>query len=638
MKTRFLSALVAVAAVLGFSTPAQSQQFSRVVVFGDSLSDAGYFRPVLGAAGVPATLLPILGRFTTAPGPVWSELVAAYYGAPTGPSNVSNGNIFAQGGARVATNSSSTPTGAAQRPVTTQIGEYLTRTGGTADPNALYAIWAGANDVIQTLGAVSAGAITSDQASTAIQTAAGAEIQQIARLRAAGARYIVVFGLPNIGATPGLTAAGATASAGATQLSAGFNTALFVGLAQNGIRVIPVDSFSFLSEIRANPSGFGFTNITTPACGPFPPFSSAPDALFCPPNVWAAANANQTYLFADGIHPTTAGHALIAQFVESMIDGPHQYSLLAESLLHTRAGHLRTLNDGLMLARSRPDGERWNVFAAIDHGVFEIDNEPGVQGLKNTANSGSVGITTNLSEAVTLGFALGQAKSRNQFMSGRGNYNTNEKIVSLFGSVKMWGFYGTGVASISDVTFGEIRRNIVLGPMVRTTNARAEGSNASASFNAGYDFRFRSLTIGPTAGVTLQHVTVNQFDEADGGSSNLRIGEQTRRSEVWSFGARATLGLDALDMGQGWTLWARATADKERRDDPRVVTATPLTLAATANSYDIAAYMPDTTYTTVAAGIRGQIDRLGIGLAYSTVLSRSGIRDDGVSLLLSLRF
>ena len=38
------------------------------------------------------------------------------------------------------------------------------------------------------------------------------------------------------------------------------------------------------------------------------------------------------------------------------------------------------------------------------------------------------------------------------------------------------------------------------------------------------------------------------------------------------------------------------------------------------------------------AGIRGQIDRLGIGLSYTTVLSRSGIHDDGASLLLSYRF
>ena len=223
MKARYLSALVGALAIASGSS-ASAQQFSQVVVFGDSLSDAGYFKPVLAASGVPPSLLTILGRFTTAPGPVWSELVSAYYGAPTGPSNANNGNIFAQGGARVASNSSSTPTGAAQRPVSTQVTEYLTRSSGTADPNALFAIWAGANDVLQTLGALSAGAITSDQGSAAIQAAATAEIQQSARLRAAGARYVVVFNLPNIGQTPGLRAAGAAASAGATQLAAGFTT------------------------------------------------------------------------------------------------------------------------------------------------------------------------------------------------------------------------------------------------------------------------------------------------------------------------------------------------------------------------------------------------------------------------------
>ena len=636
MKTRFLSALLCAAALL-FGSSAQAQRFSQVVVFGDSLSDAGYFRPVLGAAGVPASLLPILGRFTTAPGPVWSELVAAYYGAPTGPSNVSNGDIFAQGGARVASNSSSTPTGAAQRPVTTQVTEFLTRSGGSADPNALYAIWAGANDVIQTLGAISAGALTSDQGAAAIQAAAGAEIQQIARLQAAGARYIVVFGLPNIGATPGLRAAGATASGGATQLSSGFNLALFAGLAQNGIHVIPVDAFTFLTEITANPSLYGFTNITTPACGAFPPFSSGPDALFCPPNVWAAANANQTYLFADGIHPTTAAHALIAQFVEAMITGPNQYSLLAESLLRTGASHIRTLNDGLMLAQHTPEGQRWNVFASIDYGTFKIDDEPGIHGLDNRAKSGSVGVTARLSEGVTLGLAAGQSKSRNNFVAGLGNYNTDEKILSIFGSMKFGGFYGTGVASISDVTFGEIRRNIALGPTVRVVSSNTEGSNASAQFFAGYDFTWRGFSIGPTLGVTTQHVEVSAFDERDGGAAGLHIAAQTRRSEVWSFGARASFDLGrGLDL-PGWTPWVRVTADKERRDDPRVITATPLTLA-TANSYDIPAYMPDTKFTTLQAGIRGQIDRLGVSAMYTTVSGRSGIRDDGVSLMLSYRF
>ncbi len=345
-KNRVLPALLLSLFAAGAASQAHAQKFSNTVVFGDSLSDDGYFRPVLAALGLPPATVATLGRFTTSPGPVWSELVTTYYGGTPAASNA-GGNIFAQGGARVASDSSSTPPGAAQRSVVTQVNEYLTRNGGAADPNALFAIWAGANDVIQTLQGVGAGTIPASSVTTIITNTANAEIAQVARLQAAGARYVVVFGLPNIGGTPGFQAAGPATAAGATQASQGYNTALFTGLASAGLHVIPIDAYSFLSEVFANPARYGFSNVTVPACKPFPPFSTAPDAFFCPPGNTLTPNAAQTFLFADGIHPTTAAHAEIAQFVEGMISGPAQYSLLAETPLRTRAAHVRTIYEGL---------------------------------------------------------------------------------------------------------------------------------------------------------------------------------------------------------------------------------------------------------------------------------------------------
>src|SRR5439155_1411792 len=83
--------------VAAVSTPkADAAQFSGVYVFGDSLSDAGYYRPFLSSLGLPAPVVSQLGRYTTNPGPVWSELVSSYYGVTPAPSNVAGGNIFAQ--------------------------------------------------------------------------------------------------------------------------------------------------------------------------------------------------------------------------------------------------------------------------------------------------------------------------------------------------------------------------------------------------------------------------------------------------------------------------------------------------------------------------------------------------------------
>ncbi|NJR71647.1 MAG: hypothetical protein HC782_00120 [Gammaproteobacteria bacterium] len=194
---------VVVAGIVGMSSAANAVRFQGVHVFGDSLSDAGYFRPFLLQIGVPAPTAATLGRFTTNPGPVWSELIAQQYGGNANPSNVAGGGIFAQGGARVTASSTSTPPGGAQRPVSTQISEFLAANGGAANPNGLYAIWAGANDLLQA-GAAGVGS-------------ANEVAGQAARLRAAGARHILVFALPNLGITPAAIAGGPAAIALQTQ-------------------------------------------------------------------------------------------------------------------------------------------------------------------------------------------------------------------------------------------------------------------------------------------------------------------------------------------------------------------------------------------------------------------------------------
>jgi len=133
--------------------------------------------------------------------------------------------------------------------------------------------------------------------------------------------------------------------------------------------------------------------------------------------------------------------------------------------------------------------------------------------------------------------------------------------------------------------------------------------------------------------VNVQNVDVNSFDETDAGAAGLHIGSQKRRSEVLSAGARA-----AFDIG-AWTPWIRVTADRERRGDDRFVTAMPLSLAGSGNSYDIPAYNPGSTFTTGAVGIAGTImERIGVSLSYVKVSGRSGISQDGVSGMLSYRF
>jgi outer membrane lipase/esterase len=627
-KNRVLPALL-LSLFAGMTSPAaDASQFSNVYVFGDSLSDAGYFRGFLAGAGVPASLVAIMGSYTTNPGPVWSELISQHYGVTPNPSNASSGNIFAQGGARITgTPGVSTPPGQAERPIATQINEFLAR--GPVDSNALYAVWGGANDVFFNLGAFSAGAITQAQLQTNVLAAATAEIAQIQRLRDAGARYIAVFTLPNIGATPAF-AGGATAGA-VTQLSAGYNTTLFTGLQGAGIRVIPIDTFSFFSEVLASPAAYGFTNTTSMACGAFPPVTTAATAnsLFCYTGNLVAAGADRTYVFADSVHPTSGAHAILAQFVESIIDGPTQHGLLAEASLRTRESHIRSLSDGIALGRKEAVGN-YSVFFGGDKSNFELSTIPSMD---SNPRSGTIGFTVRATDSVMLGGAYASSRTKGTFGGNAGNFGVSENIWSIFASIRAGGFYGTGVASIADTRYGDIKRNIVLGPQVRTAEANTEGSNASFHFNTGYDFYLGRFSIGPTLALTTQHVDVRGFDEAGAGSANLRIHEQKLKSEVWSLGVRA-----AYEFGN-WTPWVRVTADEERRDDLRLVTATPLSMVAIGNSYAVPAYQLDSSYITASVGVNGNIaPNVGLSLAYYYVDSRGGVKQDGLYGLVSFRF
>jgi phospholipase/lecithinase/hemolysin len=325
----------------------------KTVSFGDSLSDAGtyawYARANFGG-----------GQFTTNGNgsAVWTQDVAAYYGDTLTPAR--NGGFsltaetdagglgFAEGGARVAlTPGVGAPTLSAT-PITTQIANYLAEYK-SFNSNNLVLIQGGPNDIFiaaATIAASGGNATVVGQQVAAIQNAAITLVGAVGTLLQNGATKIVLVNVPDIGKTPqGL----ASADGGAllTQLSQAFNLTLTGALQQAGLtnKVILVDAYSFIDNLlvgtNAATAGFAVTNTAT-ACNlqqmqasataygqanpsilngatPAQFGQSLASSLFCSPQMYTTAGADQTYMFADGVHPTTKLHALFAQQVEKQI-------------------------------------------------------------------------------------------------------------------------------------------------------------------------------------------------------------------------------------------------------------------------------------------------------------------------------
>ncbi|HKR43625.1 MAG TPA: SGNH/GDSL hydrolase family protein [Paraburkholderia sp.] len=299
----------------GTSTPAGGVKL-QVVSFGDSLSDVGTYAPLASAVGG--------GRFTTNPGQVWSQDVAQYYGDTLNAAytvgldhklSAQGGFGYAEGGSTVATPANqydflSDVIGNIEMPVNQQVSSYISA-HGTFNSGQLVLVWAGANDVLR--------AGNPPTANTVVQTAATTLAQVVGQIVQAGATHVVVINVPNVGLSPkGITSA--DGGANLTQLSQLFNSTLNGALQTDGLqgKVIEVDSYTWITQLVANFQAKGFTvSNTAQACDP----SKTPDntSLLCSPATYVSANADQTYMFADDLHPTTHTHALFAQFVEQQI-------------------------------------------------------------------------------------------------------------------------------------------------------------------------------------------------------------------------------------------------------------------------------------------------------------------------------
>ncbi|MFP5515066.1 MAG: autotransporter domain-containing protein [Alphaproteobacteria bacterium] len=560
--------LTALAAV-----PAAAADYSSTIFFGDSLTDSGAFQ----------SLVPFGGKFTTNPGPVWAESLAGALGT-SAVTAVRGGTDYAVGGARVNTSIGVPATGptALAPSVATQISGYLASTGGRADPNALYTVWGGANDILASLGSPANAQATVTQAASDLVT-------QVARLRAAGARTILVPTVPDIGSTPFGQAQGAAAAGQISQLVSGYNQLVTLGLANAGVSVIPIDTYSLLRAAVANPASFGFTDVTGTAC-------TTSSSLLCASATLVAPNAAESHLFADGVHPTTAGHRAVSDFVLNALTAPGNVAQLAESPLRTRDRVTATiLAQAATSLWSRKPGE---TGAWISGGAGRLTSDrtgdPGAGGqaeVRGTPLSVSVGIDKRFNENLLLGVAGTLSHYRGSFSTG-GDYKQRDYVLSGYGVYRLGGAFVNGVGSFGFTDF-DLRRGVTINGTDHSTGGNTEGINASIGVEGGYDFAMGGLIHGPVLGLRYQHVEVEGFSE-DSSLFGFTYRSQTRNSLVGSVGYQA-----AYDFGSVLP-YAKVTLNREFKDDQRNITVESRSISTLA--YDVAVAKPDRSYVDLTAG------------------------------------
>ncbi len=277
--------------------------YSQIIAFGDSLSDTGNlfkltsFLPTGGIPGAPY----YQGRFSN--GRVAVESMASALGLPltsqaiggaqTGPGNEAGAVLYGTG-------------------VSGQIQRYEA-SHNKLDTNALYFLWAGANDFYTGNNIYS---------TTTYLTSSSNMLSNIRNLYNHGARDFFVPLMPDLSQTPEAlngTASYQSAALARTQeyngaLSAGLQT---LGSSLTGANIVVFDTPAFMQKTVPTLAAAGLD--VTDAC-----YDTKLESV---------CSFQEQYLFWDNVHPTNTGHWILGQAFASAVQAvPEPGALYLEAL------------------------------------------------------------------------------------------------------------------------------------------------------------------------------------------------------------------------------------------------------------------------------------------------------------------
>jgi len=502
------------AALSVLASSAMAQQYTNMIVYGESLSDGGRLFAITGGT-TPASPPYVNGRFSN--GPVWTEQLPAKLGF-----TYNFATNFAIGGAESGT------TGPANLGVATQVNTLSAATPVNA--NSLIVIWAGAND-IQNRAATTPSATLIAQTVGNIATAVGT-------VSARGGKTFLVGNLPDLGRTPGGVASGSgTSLSGLTQAYNSTLASTIPGIeSARSVRIVVMNTFGLFNDVLANPSLYGITNTSIPCITP----AGATGAC-------ATAAAAATTLFFDPIHLSATAHAVIANFAAATLDQDANVARVAGITSYLGPQMLDTIrqgtNDRLNVLRLTNGKEGstlpMGVYGAVKYNKGSRDNTTNVAGYDYDQLTYTIGFDRVYTDGFVLGASANYADGKAKLDSARGRQEFSAAAFGAYFGYRQSNLWVdlTGAGSWEKY---DLSRNTTFTQRA-TASAKTNGNSYYLAVDGGFDFADDdTISVGPIAGVRYLSSRIDAYNEADAVMFNTSTAAQKNTGVIGSIGAQAS--------------------------------------------------------------------------------------------------
>jgi outer membrane lipase/esterase len=607
-------------AITAFAPSASAQQkFDQLFIFGDSYTDtalAGLWR---------VYPLPLADNLKIPPAQIVEFGVGGARASPIGPPAV-------------------VPPG---WHLLQQVDAYLAG-GSLVGPRDLVTLNIGGNDGLALLNNIGAPgnnvfigypgvSLSVGNASTFAGITADYATAQIQRLVDSGARNFVLgefSGLSGLPVVPGVLAPIADAY-GKAYFDA-MQTRM-APLGESGIRIFMFDLFRLGVAVNADPAKYGFVGFNCPGAPPICGGSIASPQQF------------QYYLGPDGLHLTSGGFALVAEYMANIVMAPDTIAVQPGLVATTTSGFTATVLGRLDAARAQSslaalqgDGPMGlgnkqgrgpaapaSRFTTYSIGTFQGGSRSDsfdLVGYEYDITSGTAGIEYRVNPNLIVGIAGNYTTGSADLNSGA-SIDTDAVQAALYVSHSTRHWFADAL-----VGFGHHDLDLARPGVIDFIRSSTDATSFAAAAKAGYLWDLGGVRAGPIAGLTYTHARVGAYTEKGDPLLTYKVSAQTIDMLTGSVGVQFRAPFMA--GGNAFNPFLNITLEHQLGDDNRTMTGS-LLQAPLVPILSPVANFEDRTYGKIEGGV---VFEIGPSVSATVNAASTFGRDDGNDYRISAGF
>lgn len=430
---------------------------------------------------------------------------------------------------------------------------YLRNNGLSIAPNTLFYVNGGGNDFLQ-------GLVTSQ---VTAQAAANRLVASVGALQAAGGRYFMVPLLVDV-MSPATAAYPASLQAAQAVLATTFNSQLVSGLAAIDAQVIPLNVPLLYREVLAEPAAFGFdpTQNLLGTC-----FSGCA-AINPMHGITGTSPDPDRLIYADVVHPSTAMQQILADQGLSILSAPWEIGLLpqlAESSLRNAREQLR--QQWLADWSAWQAVGQWRGFLGGGLLSADLDGSDSMAEGDGKGHGLNLGGSYRLNEQWRLGLTLDLGDQDYELGARDSDYGLRSYLAGAFAEYRDGLLWGDIVVNAGHLDYHELERRFALGQTTRTEKGDTDGLLLGIGARLGVEFELApQLRVAPFLSADYADIEVDGYREQGASSTALSYDDQDYQSR--RLGAGLRLRYQLADDAE---LFGELAAEKEFNDDQQDV-------------------------------------------------------------------